>query len=482
MPAGGRQVEVVSPQPQREAYAFSPIRTFAFSLGAAVVFLRVSMFHQTTTYLTHVNLRLLYVVGIPALAGVILAGGIQSAFRGRPAVYWVGFTFWMILAVPFSAWKGGSTTLLLGYLRGDLTLLFIVGGLALTWRECKVMMSAAALGTAAAVLCARIFTRESSAGYRTGLEFGTVNDPNDFAAHLLFALPFLLWVVFTSRSTVLRAAAMVGIGVGLYSILGSASRGGLLGLIGAGLFLLWRGTTRQRIAFLLLAPVAALGLAIVVPPRALRRITTFSASGASGPEAEEAIESAEDRRYLLKTSITYAIQHPIVGVGPGQFAEYEGKHSLVVGGRRGMWRSAHNSFTCTAAECGIPAFICYLAAIVSTFRLLSGVFREAQARPGFGDIRATAFCIQMSMVGFCIAIFFLNFAYFFYLPMLSGLAIAVSAAAKEEFQFRGHAAWESGNIGTSAGAGWRAPTWTQPPASGGPTPAPRMPLAYFSLQ
>ena len=249
MPAGGRQAEVGSPQPSQEIYAFSPIRIVAFALGVALAFLRVSMFHQTAVYLTGVNLHLLYVVGIPALAGVVLAGGIQSAFRGRPAIYWVGFASWMILAVPFSSWRGGSTTLLLGYLRADLIMLFVIGGLVVTWRECKVMMSAIALGAAAAVLCARVFTQEGSAGYRTGIEFGTVSNPNDFAGHLLFALPFLLWVVFASRAIVLRGAALAVVGYGIYAILGTASRGALLGLIGAVLFFCGAGRRASESLF-----------------------------------------------------------------------------------------------------------------------------------------------------------------------------------------------------------------------------------------
>jgi hypothetical protein len=413
-----------------------------------LVFLQVSMFHQTMAYFTRVNLRLLWVVGIPAMVGVVLAGGIQSTFRGRPAYYWAGFIAWMALAVPFSSWKGASTLLLLGYLRAHMIMLFVIGGLALTWRECKVMMWAIALGAAVAVLSGRVFMREGSGGYRTGMEFGTVNNPNDFAGHLLFALPFLVWVVLASRATVLRIAALLGVGYCLYEILGSASRGALLGLIGAVLYFLWRGTTRQRIALLAMAPLVATALVVAVPRQALQRITTFSAS-AGGPQ--EAIDSTSSRRYLLQTSISYAVHHPLLGVGPGEFGNYEGSHSRVIGGRRGEYAPSHDSYTAVASECGIPAFLCYMAAIFSTFRLLSGVFREAGNRPEFRDIRMVAFSIQMSMVGFCIAICFLNFAYFFYLPALSGLAIAVGAAAKQEFQSRGNAAVELGNIGNSAG-------------------------------
>jgi hypothetical protein len=54
-------------------------------------------------------------------------------------------------------------------------------------------------------------------------------------------------------------------------------------------------------------------------------------------------------------------------------------------------------------------------------------------------MRAAVFCIMLGMVGFTVAITFLNFAYFFYLPAMAGLATGVWSAAEREFQLRGAA-------------------------------------------
>jgi hypothetical protein len=43
---------------------------------------------------------------------------------------------------------------------------------------------------------------------------------------------------------------------------------------------------------------------------------------------------------------------------------------------------------------------------------------------------------MLAMTAYCIATTFLNFAYFFYLPAISSLAIAVSNAARVEFARR----------------------------------------------
>ncbi len=145
--------------------------------------------------------------------------------------------------------------------------------------------------------------------------------------------------------------------------------------------------------------------------------------------------SSESREYLLRKSITYTFEHPIFGVGPRQFASYEGQHNRIVG-THGLWNEAHNSFTQASSECGIPALIFFLAGIVSTYRLLNGVWREARRRPDCGEIRVTAFCAMLGLTAFLAAIAFLNFAYFFYLPAMGGFAIALRRAAQREFRLR----------------------------------------------
>jgi hypothetical protein len=84
----------------------------------------------------------------------------------------------------------------------------------------------------------------------------------------------------------------------------------------------------------------------------------------------------------------------------------------------------------------MPALALYLAAIVSTFLLLNRVYRRARGRPEFQDIQTAAFCILLALTMYCTAITFVNFAYFFYLPTMSSLVIAVSCAAEREFSRR----------------------------------------------
>ena len=67
---------------------------------------------------------------------------------------------------------------------------------------------------------------------------------------------------------------------------------------------------------------------------------------------------------------------------------------------------------------------------------------------------------MLCMVGFTVAIFFLNFAYFFYEPFLGAWAVAVAGATKEEFENRQRAA-EAVPVQPAFGPA-RFPQWAGP--------------------
>ena len=408
------------------------LRKVGLAMSLAMVFLYFSMLHMTLFVVTRGMIKPLYIVGPLAIIGIVLGGGIPRAFRGRPTFYWLAFLVWMVLALPFSSWKGGSSLWLWGYLKAHFIMLFAIGGMVVSWRECRVVMSTVAIATMIALVTVRVFGRSFSG--RVGAEWGTINNPNDLAAHMLLVVPFMLWLVLASKSVVLRLAACGGIAYGMFLILASGSRGAVVASVVAILFYLIRATARQRGIALLAIPVLVAALLGVVPQRSLDRIVTLTSS--SGDDTTDTGGSSASRMYLLKTGIRFAFEHPIFGVGQGMFAIYEGSHGTSVGGYRGEYQEAHNSYVAAAAECGIPAFIFYMAGVFSSFRLLNSVHRQACGRPDCHDIRVTTFCIQLGMVGFCTAIFFVNFTYLYYLPALAGLSVAVFHAAQAEFRSR----------------------------------------------
>jgi len=422
-------VRAIAPEP----VANNSLGRAAISFGMLLMFVRFAQFHEMLTYVTGVNNYLLYLVGPPALICILLSGGMQRLLKNRCARYCLAFGCIMFVATPFSIWKGESSDLLYTFLKTNLIMLPVIGGLAVTWRDIRRILSMAALGGALSAVNGKLFPQDFAG--RPGLAFGTVANPDDYASHLILLTPLLLWVALDSqRSPLLRLGASGVIVIAMNLIVGTASRGALLAL-GAGLaFFLLYASARQRVTIFIAVPVIALILVTSVSRYTLDRIFTFSTTGGAGIN-EEAAESSAMRKELLMRSIGATLTHPLLGVGPGEFGLYEGTMSQKLG-QHGLWHGTHNTFTQVSSECGLPALFVFVAAIFSAFNLLRKAHRDARRQPGNEDIVRTLFCLMLSFVGFFTAITFLNFAYGFYMPTLVGLACAVTFGARREMALR----------------------------------------------
>jgi O-antigen ligase len=191
------------------------------------------------------------------------------------------------------------------------------------------------------------------------------------------------------------------------------------------LFILFKASAKQRLAGLVVAVTLAISAPLFLKGNTAERLGTLF-----GGQHEEAAESGAARSYLLKLSVIYTFQHPIFGVGLGQFSNYEGAVSQSEG-KRGNWHETHNAFTEVSSECGIAAFIFFTLGIGSAMMSVNRTYRRAR-KEGYPEIANACFCYLLSMVGYMVSIFFLANAFRFYLPLMIGLAIALSAAAERE--------------------------------------------------
>jgi O-antigen ligase len=398
------------------------LRSFAFKCALVLVFLRFSFLPETVAYFTGINTYVLYIFGPPALLGVIASGGLKRTFRYAPARFWLAFIVYMVLAVPFSSWRGDSIMVVQSYIRTNFIMLLVTAGLAMTWVECRSMMYAVAAAAIINSATTHLLINHTASSERLVLlSRGMIADPNDLAAHLLLVLPFLLFIVLRRRTPVMfRLIVVAAMADGMFLILRSGSRGGLIALIFTLTFILIFGSARQRVAVGITAPVMLIILITLLPGPTWKRLNSFS----KGPEANEgAVESSESRRYLLKKSIEFTFKKPFFGVGPGQFSYYEGGKA-VDEGRRGNWHDTHNTYTQISSECGIPALVFYLGALISTFVILRKIQKKATKMYKEEIVTAT-FCITLGLIAYSAASMFLTLAYMFQWPAISGLVIAI---------------------------------------------------------
>ncbi|MGA2150461.1 MAG: O-antigen ligase family protein [Bryobacteraceae bacterium] len=405
-----------------DAWEAEPIRKISFYFCLAALFLRLSVLPELIAYVTHVNTYLLYLVAPLAIVSTLLKGGVQRTFQSRASWYWLAFFVWMALARPFSSWPGGSAGRVMSYARVDVIFLVLVGGMALNWNEVRVIFRTIAAAAVVNLVSTRLF--EKMAEGRLSLQSsGTIGNPNDLAAQLLLVLPFLLFfMVGRGRSIVVRIAVLGLLLYGIWIILGTASRGGLVGLAVVFLCLLIHASLPQRLLLVVFAGVVALAALAALPAMTLSRLGSLF-----GATHEEARESAEARKYLFKTSVKYTIEYPVFGVGPGQFDNFEGKTSRAQG-FHGNWHATHCAFTEVSSECGVPAFVFFTAGLGSALLLVLRTYRKAK-REGYLEIANGCFCYLLAMVGYLVALVFLAQAYTFKLPAMVGLAVTLSYAA-----------------------------------------------------
>ena len=402
-----------TPVPQQSAMSQNAqdLPKLAFDIGRLMVFVTFGMIAEFLFFLLHFNTYIAYLVIPLAWIAVVAAGGIGRTLRHRAAWYWMMFWFFMMLSVPFSTWLGGS----------------VVGGLATNWEHVNGLFYT--IGGAAVVnlVNARVFGATDEEG-RISLDNGAVGmgssigNSNDLASHLILVLPFLLFIATDSRrSAAIRYPLLAGVAYGFWIILGTASRGALIAIGVMFLFTLWRASAFQRMAFLVVGLVLAVAVPLCLPTATVLRLASLF-----GGEHEEAKESQESRTYLLQQSLLYTLQHPVFGVGPDQFSNYEGMMSNAKG-EHGEWHATHNSYTQISSECGVPALVCLLAGIGSALATVSRTGRRAK-RAGVPEIARACMFYQVAMAGFLASIFFLANAYRYYLPAMVGLAIAIGAA------------------------------------------------------
>lgn len=412
---------------QPDPWENDAIRKFAFYASLGALFFRFSVLPEVIYYVTHVQLYLLYFVVPPAAIGILFFGGLQRTFRARAAVLWLGFFAWMMIATPFSTWKSGSITRTMDYGRYEVIFLVLAGGLVVTWKEARAVVYTIAAAAVVNLATARLFTQTENG--RVVLEAsGTIGNSNDLAAHMMLVLPFLLFVMLgRGRSIFIRVMVLGCLLYGIWVVLGTASRGALAALALTLICLLVRASMVQRIAALALAVVLGAGAIAILPGQTRARLASLF-----GEEHKEADESADLRWYVFKKSVEYTLKHPVFGVGPDQFVNFEGTSALAAGGR-GNWHATHNTFTQVSSECGIPAFLFFVGALILAWRQIAKVHKKAK-REGYEEIANACFCYMLAMVGYLSALVFLSGAYTFYLPAMVGISGAMGFAAMRQMQ------------------------------------------------
>lgn len=222
---------------------------------------------------------------------------------------------------------------------------------------------------------------------------GATGDANYFALDACLVIPVAY--LFVRRTKVLwqRGFAFACLILTIFSTFLGGSRGGMLGLGAAFLWLLWHAPRRFRNFAILVV--------LITPPllwspfSPVRRLIHPVASDVNGEEA---------RLIAWKAGLRMIEQHPVVGIGLGQFKP---KMDIYADPGTRIDSIAHNTYLEIAAETGIPNFLVFMALLFYAYRSLSLTRRRASSTgPPLVHLAATA--VQAGLIGFMVGAFFLS--------------------------------------------------------------------------
>ena len=247
---------------------------------------------------------------------------------------------------------------------------------------------------------------------------GPIGEANDFAFLLATVIP--LAVYLARYDHIRRGLWAVCVTVLAATVLATLSRGALVGLLALALWAV--GTGRVRIGGVLAATVVVVGVAGLAVafwgPLISERLTE------KGVIANENVAS---RKALWGGAIHMAADHPLLGVGTGQYgvraADYVRNEPLGI--RRPV---AHNSYLEVLAEDGVIAFGALIAFLVGSWRLLVMSRRYAEERGDETGARlATA--TQASLIVAIVAANFLSVQITVPLWLLGAMAASLAGPA-----------------------------------------------------
>lgn len=439
---------VSTPAPTRPGLTTPPAPVAAVPEGSPLAkfglpFLYVFLFlaYSRVAEFLFPQARLPLITGALAGGFALLNGGLQRSLLSPVGQLLLAYTLWLIAATPLSYWKGGSVELLSETWSRSLLVFFTIVGLVQTFGQLRRAMHALALTTLAITLLCYYFGATSHG--RLSLPMGMLGNPNDLAQILLLGLPFWLLIALNQGKVPFRrVVASSFIVLTLIVIAYTGSRSAFLAMGVLAFFLFRNASLANKVKLAFAGLVVAILTFAFVPETVTDRYSVLFpsdplASGEIDPETVDlrAVESSQQRFYLLNESLRITLLNPLFGVGPGQFQAFSA-HEAAERGQRAAWRDTHNTFTQISSEAGLPALIFYLAALLYCLRKTHLLYRQTRHRSELVDISTTAYALFLALAGYSATAMFSSVGYRMFFPTLAGLTVVLLRCVPAEIRSR----------------------------------------------
>lgn len=259
---------------------------------------------------------------------------------------------------------------------------------------------------------------------------GPIDAPNLWGQVVVAVVPLVLYRLFHASRPLVRVFSVLILGLLLFEVLNTYSRGAYLALLLiAALFLI---EERSR-PWLPVASVTLLAFLLLVSPSAYReRFLTLINVASSPGEGIYQESSIRGRSSEMLTGLTMFAEHPLLGVGvgnyPNNYLRYAQRLGIEV---RAEARDPHSLYVQLLAETGILGFGTFLAMAFLLLKGLSDAKRDMMGTPFAERWMPWLSAMRLSIIGYLTTSFFLHGAYIRYFWVLVALAMAAIRVTEE---------------------------------------------------
>lgn len=341
----------------------------------------------------------------------------------------------MVATVPFSFWPGGAFGEFTGLFLKITVIFAVIVNTVTTRRRLERLVTLIVLG-AAYVAYRAVFDYARGVnlvegGRVAGAVSGMFGNPNDMALNMVTFLPLAIALALDRGRPALRLLGTAAVPAMAAATIFSKSRGGTVGLAAMLLVLLFQ-LRRLRPAVAGVMVVATLAALPMLP-------ASFTDRMASIFDAEQdPTGSREARKTLLREGYRAFLEHPLTGLGAGQFQNYNPDS------REEAWRETHNALLQVASELGVVGLGVFLflvwGALSAALHALRAARRSRQSRaptpaasPGPSGISGSDLAwlelnsamAVAAVTGWFVASMFASVAYYWTFYLLLGIAAAL---------------------------------------------------------
>jgi hypothetical protein len=334
----------------------------------------------------------------------------------RETIYLALLVFQLWLTVPMSpVWRGGAFYATLDF--SKVLLIVLVMGVAVTSIARLRRLIFVQTASVVAIAAVTVLRKGLVMGRLVGAVHGIYENSNELALILVLTLPFCIAFLLRTPSLWRKAVWATAAMLLVYGTMLTGSRAGLLALlVGGGVCLREFGIRGRRVGLVLGAGGVAMVLMVFASDTVMDRFHAMFNDEPTTEAGKAAYGSAVQRQALIWKALAVTAEHPLFGVGPGNFNSISG-----------TWHDQHNTYTQMSSEGGVPAFILYMLLL---WCALANLRKTNQLAPPDSEEALFAMALRGSLYGFMVGTFFADSAYHFFPYFLVGYTSALVAIAE----------------------------------------------------